>query len=130
MLIFGSYNHQFSHNSCENPKCYYHIIYERFSRSITNRNEWRGPFNSLPSCLLSRLWACIEPSSCARCAGFKLSICAENSRSQKFLLIWLVQIFLFFFFWGGGGELAIGDIWSQNLYILICYFTQLIINLY
>ena len=35
---------------------------------------------------LLRLWACIKPKSCARCAGFKLLIRAENSRSQFFFI--------------------------------------------
>ena len=112
MLIFGSYNYQFSHKFCENAKYYYHIIYERVSRSITNRNEWDGPFNSLPSCFLLRLLACIKPKSCARCARFELLIPTENSRSQKFFIdlvrprIELNHDSCFFFFLGGGGELC------------------------
>lgn len=91
MLIFGSYNYQFSHNFCENSKYYYHIIYERVSRSITNRNKWEGPFNSFQSCFLLRLWACIKPKSCTICAGFELAIRAENSRSLFFFFIDLVR---------------------------------------
>ena len=32
---------------------YYHMIYERISRSTSNRNEWERPFNSLPSCFFA-----------------------------------------------------------------------------
>ena len=82
MLIFGSYNYQFSHNFFSNSKYYYYIIYERVSRTLANRNV-----NSLSSCFPLRLWACIM---CKMCSVLCCNT-TKNSRSQEFFSIWLGQ---------------------------------------